>query len=41
MIAPLIPCALKAGHAHARIDNWAEATPWLLARLHDEEKEDA
>lgn len=40
-IAAVIPCALKAGHAHARIDSWDEATPWLLARLHDEEKEDA
>jgi FMN phosphatase YigB (HAD superfamily) len=35
-IAPHIPCALKAGHAHARIDTWAEALPWLLHRLHGE-----
>ncbi|WP_394658216.1 HAD family hydrolase [uncultured Novosphingobium sp.] len=41
LIAPNITCAHKAGHAHARIDNWAEAAPWLLSRLHDEEKEQA
>ncbi len=33
-IAPHVPCALAAGHAHARIDTWAEALPWLLERLH-------
>jgi len=33
-IAPHIPCALQAGHAHARIDTWAEALPWLLETLH-------
>ena len=33
-IAPHVPCALKAGHADARIDTWAEALPWLLERLH-------
>jgi hypothetical protein len=22
-----------ARHAHVRIDDWAEATPWILARL--------
>jgi len=32
-IAPLIACAHQAGHAHARIDDWASALPWLLARL--------
>ncbi len=32
-IAPHITCAVKAGHAHARIDRWAEALPWLLATL--------
>ncbi|TNE31945.1 MAG: HAD family hydrolase [Alphaproteobacteria bacterium] len=37
MIAGQIPCARIAGHAHARIDNWAEALPWLLGQL---EKED-
>jgi hypothetical protein len=33
-IAPRIPCAFEAGHAHARIDTWAEALPWLLETLH-------
>jgi FMN phosphatase YigB (HAD superfamily) len=33
-IAPHIACARAAGHAHARIDTWAEALPWLLERLH-------
>lgn len=32
-IAPHINCAHEAGHAHARIDNWAEALPWLLDEL--------
>lgn len=32
-LAPHIPCALEAGQAHARIDNWQEALPWLLDRL--------
>ena len=35
-IAGLVPCALKAGHAHARIDTWHEALPWLLETLHGE-----
>ncbi len=35
-LAPHIPCALVAGHAHARIDDWASALPWLLARLQQE-----
>jgi FMN phosphatase YigB (HAD superfamily) len=35
-IAALVPCALKAGHAHARIDTWSEALPWLLEALHGE-----
>jgi FMN phosphatase YigB (HAD superfamily) len=35
-IAPHVPCALEAGHAHARIDSWAEALPWLLETLHGE-----
>ena len=34
MIAPHIDCAHTAGHAHARIDRWDEALPWLLERLH-------
>jgi FMN phosphatase YigB (HAD superfamily) len=33
MLAPHIACAHKAGHADARIDSWAEALPWLNARL--------
>ncbi len=33
-VAPHIPCALATGHAHARIDTWAEALPWLLETLH-------
>lgn len=37
-IAPHVPCALKGGHAHARIDNWAEALPWILETLHGENR---
>ncbi|MET0251202.1 MAG: HAD family hydrolase [Novosphingobium sp.] len=33
LLAPHIACAHQAGHAHARIDGWNEALPWLLARL--------
>jgi FMN phosphatase YigB (HAD superfamily) len=33
-IARHVPCALEAGHAHARIDTWPEALPWLLETLH-------
>lgn len=33
-IAPHIPCAHQAGHAHARIDTWDAALPWLLETLH-------
>ncbi|MEP5936947.1 MAG: HAD family hydrolase [Erythrobacter sp.] len=33
MIAKHIDCAHQAGHAHARIDNWAEALPWLVEEL--------
>lgn len=33
MIAPHIACAHEAGHAHARIDRWDHALPWLLERL--------
>ena len=35
-IAPHIECAHEAGHADARIDNWAEALPWLKKKLHGE-----
>ena len=33
-IAPHVPCAFTLGHAHARIDTWDEALPWLLETLH-------
>ena len=33
-VAPHIACAHEAGHAHARIDRWHEALPWLLETLH-------
>ncbi len=33
-IAPHVPCALAAGHAHARIDTWDKALPWVLDSLH-------
>ena len=32
-LAPHITCGFKAGHAHARIDTWELALPWLLGRL--------
>ena len=35
-IAPHIPCAHEAGHAHARIDSWYDALPWILDTLHPE-----
>ncbi|MFT2520559.1 hypothetical protein ACMWQB_30585, partial [Escherichia coli] len=34
LLAPHITCAFTQGHAHARIDDWANALPWLTARLH-------
>jgi FMN phosphatase YigB (HAD superfamily) len=34
-LAPHITCAFEAGHAHARIDNWAHALPWLLDRIQE------
>lgn len=37
-IAPHVPCAHSAGHAHARIDTWDQALPWLLETLHGEEQ---
>jgi FMN phosphatase YigB (HAD superfamily) len=37
-VAPHIPCALAAGHAHARLDTWAEALPWLLEALHGDRR---
>ena len=33
-LSPHVPCAHKAGDAHARIDNWADALPWIVAQLH-------
>lgn len=33
LVAPHIACAHAAGHAHARIDEWAAALPWLLETL--------
>jgi FMN phosphatase YigB (HAD superfamily) len=37
LVAPHIACAHAAGHAHARIDDWASALPWLLDRIHHKE----
>lgn len=34
-IAPHIACAHQAGHAHARLDTWDSALPWLLERLYE------
>ena len=36
LIAPHIACAHKAGHAHARIDTWSEALPWLMERIYSD-----
>lgn len=36
LLAPHIACAHQAGHAHARIDNWTGALPWLLERINTE-----
>jgi hypothetical protein len=36
LLAPHIACAFAAGHAHARIDDWALALPWLLERVQKE-----
>ena len=33
LIAPHIACAHVAGHAHARIDDWQTALPWVLERI--------
>lgn len=37
IIAGQIDCAHQAGHAHARIDDWAQALPWLLEELEKDE----
>ena len=34
LIAPHHACAHVQGHAHARIDRWDEALPWLREKLH-------
>tara|TARA_A100001391_G_scaffold101953_1_gene67760 strand:- start:15203 stop:15832 length:630 start_codon:yes stop_codon:yes gene_type:complete len=34
-IAPFVPCAHAAGAAHARIDTWAEALPWITGQLEE------
>ena len=36
LIAPHIACAHRAGHADARIDDWASALPWLKDQLEKE-----
>lgn len=36
-LAGSVPCAHKAGHAHARIDEWSAALPWLLERIGKDE----
>ena len=36
MISGHIACALKAGHAHARIDDWDTALPWLIERIYED-----
>lgn len=33
LLAGQIACAHQAGHAHARIDSWDHALPWLMQRL--------
>ncbi|MGH6786815.1 MAG: HAD family hydrolase [Novosphingobium sp.] len=35
LLAPHISCAYTAGHAHARIDDWASALPWLLEKMEE------
>ena len=35
-LAGRIACAHQAGDAHARIDAWDEALPWLLGELTDQ-----
>jgi len=38
MLAGRITCALEAGDAHARIDTWEHALPWLLDELTREQE---
>jgi FMN phosphatase YigB (HAD superfamily) len=35
-LAPHITCGFAAGHAHARIDTWEHALPWLLTRIQED-----
>ncbi|CAH0495509.1 HAD family hydrolase [Novosphingobium sp. CECT 9465] len=37
LLAPHIDCAHQAGHAHARIDQWDAALPWILEQIHGED----
>ena len=37
LLAPHIDCAHQAGHAHARIDEWEAALPWILEQIHGED----
>ena len=37
LLAPHIDCAHQAGHAHARIDQWEAALPWIIEQLHGED----
>ncbi len=37
LLAPHIDCAHLAGHAHARIDDWEAALPWILEQIHGED----
>jgi FMN phosphatase YigB (HAD superfamily) len=39
LVAPHIACAHLAGNAHARIDTWDSALPWLLDRIQYETEE--
>jgi hypothetical protein len=39
LLAPHIDCAHKAGHAHARIDTWDHALPWLMDELTKQEEQ--
>jgi hypothetical protein len=36
LLAPHISCAHQAGHAHARIDAWTDALPWIMAHVNGE-----
>ncbi len=36
LLSPHVDCAFEAGHAHARIDEWSAALPWLIERIEEE-----